>query len=366
MQPVNFPTTPARTVEPIIPVTETAAPSGRPLLRSGELLEALVLRNSGDGNVTLQVKNTPIAAQTRVALSPGEKITVRVEQTLPDTILRIAGETELGKIGNLLRLHRSQAGAFAEWLTGAKSIIDPALIEVHAGRDAAKNALALLNLLEGVVLSMKTAENPLLVKDMMHWLGLLLERNLLKGQDKQDSLETVKALLLKLAAAIRESGPAERMQSVLTFLERGVKTLESQQIAVLLGQELDRSLVLQAACQFPTGIRMQDIFIEEEAQGPDGSKRFRALLLLSMDALGEIIAEASAGGGRLDCTLYAETSEARDFLTALAPELRNRLAAAGYQEPSVRCLLERNMAEAKSERFAEKKLFSLHAVDIRT
>jgi len=335
-------------------------------LRSGELLEALVLRNHGDGKVTVQVKNTPITAETRVSLNAGEKITLRVEQTLPNVILRMAGETELRKIGNLLRLHRCHAGALSELLDGAKNIIDPALIEAHAGHDAGKISLALLKLLEDAVFSNKTAENPLFVKDMMQWLGLLLERNLMKGQEKQDRTETVKELLLKLAAVIREGGSAQRMQSILSFLERGVKAVESQQIAAVLGQELDRALVLQAACQFPMGIRMQDIFMEQDGEDPDGQKRFRAILLLSMDALGEVFADASAYGSRLDCVLYCESPEARDFMTVLLPKLRDRLAAAGYKEPSLRCLLERNMEDAKSKRLAEKKLYSMHAVDIQT
>jgi hypothetical protein len=366
MQPINLPVTPPRTVETVIPVPEMTAPAGRSFLRSGELFEALVLRNHSDGKVTVQIKNTSITAETRVALNAGEKITLRVEQMSPNIILRMAGETEIQKMGTLLRLHRSHSGALAELFSGAKDILDPALIEAHAGQAAAKTAMALLKGLEAAVFSMKTAENPLFVKDMMLWVGLLLERNLLKGQEKQDRMATIKELLVKLASAIRESDSADRLYSILAFLEDGVKAVEAQQIALVLGQELDQSLVLQAACQFPMGIRMQDIFIEQDAEGPDGQKRFHAILLLSMDALGEVIADASACGNRLDCVLYGETPEACDFLTAMLPELWDRLRAAVYTEPSVRCLLERNMKEAKSDRLSEKKLFSLHAVDIQT
>jgi hypothetical protein len=289
-----------------------------------------------------------------------------VEQTSPIIILRMVGETEIRKISSLLRMHRSHPGAFAELFSGAKDTLDPALIETHAGQAAAKTAMALLKGIETAVLSMTNVENPLFLKDMMLCLGLLLERNLLKELDKQDRVATMKELLVKLASAIRDSGAADRLRSILTFLEHGVKAVEAQQIAVLLGQELDRSLVLQAACQFPAGIRMQDIFIERDEERPDGQKRFHTVLLLSMDALGEVIADASACGSRLDCVLYGETPEACDFLTALLPELRDRLGAAGYTEPTVRCLLERNMKEAVSDRMAEKRLFALHSVDIQT
>jgi hypothetical protein len=335
-------------------------------LRSGELLEALVLRNHGDGKVTVQVKNMPITAETRVALGSGEKITVRVEQMIPNIILRMTGEAEIRKIGDLLRLQRSYSGALAELFSGAKESIDPAIIETHAGKAAAKTAWMLLKGLDAAVFSTKTADNPLFVKDMMLGMGLLLERNLLKGIDKRDRVETIREILVRLASAIRDGDSAGRLQSTLAFIEQGVKAVEAQQITVLLGQELDQSLVLQAPCQFPMGIRMQDIFIEQDTEGPDAQKRCRAVLLLSMDALGEVIAEASAYGGRLDCVIYAETPEACDFLTVLLPELRDRLLSAGYNEPSVRCLLERNMREAKSERLADKKLYSLHSVDVHT
>jgi hypothetical protein len=353
-------------VHPLIPVQEISASAGRLRLIAGELLEALVLSQQGDGKVTLQVKNTSIAAETLVALKTGEKFTVRVEQTLPQVLLRIVGGTEMQKISELLCLHRANPGDLADLFSGAKNILNPAVIETHAGQAAANSSRMLLQILDTSVFSRATAGNPLFLKDMMTCIGLLLERNLLKGQEKSDSRETVKELLLKLAGEIRDTGAAEPIKETLEFLERGTKAIEGQQIAAVLGQELDRSLVLQVACQFPAGIRMQDIFIDQEADGTDGQQRFHAMLLLSMDALGEVIAEASAYGNRLDCVLYCEMPKAIDFLNVLLPELRDSLSAAGYAEPSVRCLLERNMREAKIERLAEKRLYALHAVDIQT
>jgi hypothetical protein len=353
-------------VQPLIPVQEISATAGRLRLSAGELLEALVLSQQGDGKVTLQVKNTSIAAETLVALKTGEKLTVRVEQMLPQLLLRIVGGTEMQKLSELLCLHRANPGDLADLFSGAKNILNHAVIETHAGPAAARSARMLLHILDTSVFSRATAGNPLFLKDMMASIGLLLERNLLKGQDKSDTRETVKELLLKLAGEIRDAGAAETLKETLAFLERGTKAIEGQQIAAVLGQELDRSLFLQAACQFPAGIRMQDIFIDQETDGMDGQKRFHAMLLLSMDTLGEVIADASAYGSRLDCVLYCETTETIDFLNILLPELRDSLGAAGYTEPSVRCLLERNMREAKSDRLAERRLYSLHAVDIQT
>ncbi|MBA4396425.1 MAG: hypothetical protein C0394_03460 [Syntrophus sp. (in: bacteria)] len=363
---MTLPVTSPRIVQPLIPVQAVSATADRLRLISGEFLEALVLGQHGDGKVTLQVKNASITAETLVPLNTGEKLTVRVEQTLPQVVLRIVGGTELQKITELLCLHRTDPGGLARLFSGAKDILNPAVIEMHAGRAAAKSARMLLQILDACVFSRTTAGNPLFLKDMMGWIGLLLERNIMKGQEKSDRRETVKELLLKLATDICESGGAERLKETLAFLERGTKAIERQQIAAVLGQELDRSLVLQAACQFPAGIRMQDIFIDREADGPEGLQRFHCVLLLSMDALGEVIADASAYGARLDCTLYCETPEAIDFMNDLLPELRERLAAAGYAESFVRCALQRAMQDAKSGYMAKKKLYSLHAVDIHT
>lgn len=363
---MTLPVSSPKMVQPLIPVQEISATAGRLRLGTGELLEALVLSQHGDGKVTLQVKNTSIAAETLVALNAGEKLTVRVEQTLPQVVLRIVGGTEMQKITELLCLHRSNPGALADLFSGAKDILNPAVIETHAGQAAAKSARMLLQILDASVFSRATAGNPLFLKDMMAWIGLLLERNLLKGQEKSDGRETVKELLLKLAGEIRDTGTAEPLKETLAFLERGTKAIEGQQIAAVIGQELDRSLVLQAACQFPAGIRMQDIFIDQETDGPDGLQRFHCVLLLSMDALGDVIADASACGSRLDCVLYCDTPETLDFLNVLLPELRDRLAAAGYAESFVRCVLQRDMQDAKSGYIAQKRLYSLHAVDIQT
>lgn len=363
---MQFPLVNTRSVEPVIPVPPAAAASGRLILQPGELLEALILRTHGNGTVTLRLKGLPVVADSRISLNAGERILLRVEQTFPNMILRMAGEAEIRTMADLLRLHRCHGGTLAELLSCAREVLDPVLIERHAGPDALRSAMALLKALDGTVLSKEGAANPFFIKDMMQRLGLLLERDLLKGSDRQDHGETAKALLLKLAAAIREGDAPRPLQTVLAFLERGIRSVEAHQIAALLGQELDHSLILQAACHFPAGIRMQDIFIEGEDDGPDGQKRFHATLLLSMNAIGEIIADASICGSRLDCVLSCETREACAFLTAMLPELRDGLAAAGYREPSVRCTLEPNMKDAKSERLARKKLFTLHAVDIRT
>ncbi|MFH1081231.1 MAG: hypothetical protein V1766_13390 [Pseudomonadota bacterium] len=363
---MTLPVTPPRMVHHLVPLQEISATAGRLHLNAGELLEALVLSQHGDGKVTLQVKNISIAAETLVALSTGERFTVRVEQTLPQVILRMVGGTEMQKITELLCLHRSDPGALANLFSGAKDILNPAVIKTHAGQAAAKSAEMLLQILDASVFSRTTAVHPLFLKDMMASIGLLLERNLLKGEDKSDSRETVKELLLKLAEEIRDANAAERLKETVAFLERGTKAIEGQQISAVIGQELDRSLVLQVACQFPAGIRMQDIFIDQETDGPDGLQRFHCVLLLSMDAIGEVIADASTYGNRFDCVLYCETPETLDFLTILLPELRDHMVAAGYAEVSVRCLLERNMKEAKSRRLAEKRLYTLHAVDIQT
>jgi hypothetical protein len=342
------------------------AASGRLLFSAGDIFEALVLENQGDGKVTLQVKNTSISAEARVTLNAGEKITVRVDQTAPTIVLRLIGSTATEKIGELLCLQRSHAGSLSELFSAARTFIDPAVIESHAGQNAAKSAQSLLQLLDLSVFSGNTAPDSLFLKDMMTLLGLSLERNLLKEQQKQERTETVKELLLRLAGDIRDAGAAERLQTTMAFLERGTKAIESQQIAALLGQELDHSLVLQAACQFPTGIRLQDIFIEQKSDGPQGLKQFRAVLFLSMDSLGDIIADASSYGKHLDCSLYCPTPQILGFINDLLPELRERLIAAGYPEPGLRCALERHTQIAKNDFMKARRLYSQQAVDIKT
>jgi hypothetical protein len=353
-------------VMPVNSTREVSPTPGGARLIAGELLEASVIRSHGDGNLTLQVKNMSIPAETRVPLMTGEKLTVRVEQTNPNIILRIVNGMESQKIGDLLRLYRSSPDALANLFSSAKDILNPDTIGTQVGREAAKSARSLLQALDASIYSRTTASNPLFLKDMMSGIGLLLERNILREQGKEGRKETVKELLLKLAGEVRTAAAAEPMDATLAFLEGGTKAIEAQQIATLLSQELDRSLVLQAACQFPAGIRMQDIFIDQEAERPDGSKPFHAVLFLSMDSLGEIIADASIRGNHLDCALHCETPETRDYLNTLLPELQDRLTAAGYPEASLRCVLERNMRERKKDYLAEKNLYSQHTVDIQT
>lgn len=361
---MTTPVSPGRIVLPVIPVQQINAPPGRLHLGAGETLEAVVLSGNADGKVTLQVKNTSIIAQSRVLLEAGEKIVVRVERTTPSVILRLVGSRQEHNIGDLLRLQRSGSGALLEFFTRAGRMLDMASIETHAGLKAAQTAASLMRLAELCVFSNKTADNPLFIKEMAALLGLTMERDILKEQ--RERTESVKEMLLKLAAQLNVAGAAGKMKPLAAFLEKGIKSVEAQQLAAVLGQELDRSLVLQAACQFPAEIRLQDIHIDREADNPDGAGRFRAVLFLSMDRLGEIIAAASISGMRMDCVLHCETREACEFLSDLLPELRDRLTAAGYAEPALRCMIEKHMAQAKNDYKAGKKLYSRNAVDIVT
>ncbi|MCX5836694.1 MAG: hypothetical protein NTX62_06960, partial [Deltaproteobacteria bacterium] len=107
--------------QPIISVLNAVkATTPTPLisLMIGENLDARVLAHDRDHRVLLQIKNTPLIADTQIPLQTGDKLTVRVDQLHPNIVLRIISreDADIIKANEFVKLFRSNPGAFKDMI----------------------------------------------------------------------------------------------------------------------------------------------------------------------------------------------------------------------------------------------------------
>jgi hypothetical protein len=94
-------------------------------LMPGENLDARVLAHDRDHKVLLQIKNTPLIADTRIPLQTGDRLKVRVDQVHPNIVLRIISreDADIIKANELVKLFRSNPGAFKDMIVSVKDIL---------------------------------------------------------------------------------------------------------------------------------------------------------------------------------------------------------------------------------------------------
>ena len=88
----------------------------------GENLNVLVLGNSLERKILLQIKNSTLLADSPFPLQSGETLTVRVDQLHPMIVLRMIPreDAEISKINEFLKLYRSNPDALKEMIASAK------------------------------------------------------------------------------------------------------------------------------------------------------------------------------------------------------------------------------------------------------
>lgn len=349
----------------------------------GENLNALVVGHPSPHTVRLQIKNTTMTADSQIPLQVGEKLTVRVDQIVPSIVLKVINRTEDETLisSGFIKYFRSNPQALKELFDLAKDFFGGEKLTELSGHISSKDTLTIANLMDKIIISKANVTNPLFLKESVAALGLTFERGLMQNllapllptEEKSDP--TMKEVLLKMSSDLKsteltgdlaKTGVQQKIEQLSGFVDQALRVIESLQIVNVLAREQDQLFAFQIPFQFPGGIRMQDIFIETEARGNEQNKgkRYRVVLFVDMDALGELAVDAGVNEGKLRCTIKCQNREVRDFITALLPELQEKLASVGYAESALQCNLERELPSWKQDFLANYRLFSQSAIDL--
>jgi len=349
----------------------------------GETLRALVTGYTPDQKAHLQIKGSTVIAESPFPLQAGDKLTVRVEQVHPTLVLQVLNPVDEESIitNNFTKLFRSNPNALKDLFISLRDFLSKENINELSTLISKKDIQALPQLMERIIVSRSSLNDPLYLKEGLTALGLTLESDL-KKLLTDPSFRTegkyppnLKTALLNLAAELQyiginndpsAQGGQQRLEGLANFVDHALRVIESLQIVNVLAQEQDQFFAFQIPFQCSDGIRMQDLFIEtEKEKGAQGREsRYRVVLFVDMDALGDLAIEASLRGGNLQCTIKCPTPAAADFMGRSLDELQEKLSGLGYVAPQVQCILDRDLPSWKQDFLLNHRLYSQNTIDL--
>ncbi len=373
MTAIQMPTISVSAVEKKAGETKTA--SAVLPLAIGEMAEAVVNEKDGDNRYLLTIKNRLLSAFSNIPLSRGEKLAVRVDQLHPQVKLSIVQpeDSSSAMINRYTSYSRANPDAMKEiFLQGMELFNDGDMLPSlpKAVREIGGKLSVLLNAL---IFSKNSGKEPVQtpLKGYLADIGVTLEsalRQALEGKSdvknvRQDSL---KALLQKFGDLLKieqekENSPetVKNLAKLVEFSEKAVKTIEGQQIINIQTGGREGNVFLQVPVALPNDVRVADLFInteEEDGGGAGEGRRYNVSMFLDLDALGEMMAEASLFGNKLRCTLKFSDPATADFVSVFTGDLEKNIRQIGFGDVSLSCVHSDAIGRAKNECYRE--LFS--------
>lgn len=341
----------------------------------GDTIHALIAEKSGPSRFVLTMKDRSFLADSDLPLTKGEKLMVKVEQLKPQIILRILNREGSSSliINEYTRNYRANPDALRDMFTMGRDVFNQKSLMELLPEKAKESIRNILKIMDASVFSQVSLKNPLFVKDYVSNLGLLLEYNLRKIiQEKRDTSnlrpeETLKGFLIKLSeelrSQLREDNVAgkedvQKLTQLTKFTEASIKTIESQQMMNISSKVNDGNYVLQIPILFPDDIRTGELFIETEkdGDGEKGGERYHIVMFLNMDALGDIMVDASLVGNKLGCLFKFDNPEAQVFFSSFLGDLEKTISLRGYECSFLNCMTSETLRETKEE--YHRELFS--------
>ncbi len=335
-------------------------------LSLGEILEARVEAQAGPSRFLLTIKGKSMPVSCELPLQQGQRLTLRVDQLEPQVLLRIvkpfASASEI--LNEYAKFIRSNPEAVRDlFVSGRELFLNDFFLETlpEGAKAIAKNVANLLNTL--ILSESNTQKLPL--NEFVASLGMMLEPDLLEVlQNKRDlksvRSEGMKAYLLRLLDELKllrqDAGEApEYLAKLIEFAEKGIKTIEANQILNLHSEIKGAGYFFQVPVLLHEDVRVADLFIstENDKGASETKKRTRVLVFLNLDALGSMMVDASVSGHSIGCVFRFADSSAKDFFLQFLPELEDNMKKIGFEGVFLNCLYDNSLEARKRNCFRE-------------
>jgi hypothetical protein len=365
---VQFPPAFKPLIDPVLQIKLSHQPSTG--LSVGQTVEARVLDRLGDGRFVINVGESHLTAEAESALQPGQTMTLRVDSLSPRVLLSVVSPPEERITAEFLRVFRSNPGALAESLGELGRILGDSRASDLTSLVGGDKLKAILDGMGSAALGREQLERGFSLRSAIRSLGLMLESDLRAALENPDADPASSAANLKTAlmraleemrANLESAGldPADRkaMREVIPVLERAVRSIESQQVLNVYFHETEGKILVQVPVLLPGLMGKANIFIHGEEGQSGGEKRkdaFCVVFALEMDALGDVIAQATFRGKTLSCHIRCGDESMAAFITGLLPELESQLIGAGYRVVELAARVEPNVRQAMEECLREE------------
>jgi hypothetical protein len=365
---VQFPPVFKPLIDPVLQIKLSHQPSTG--LSVGQTVEARVLERLGDGRFVINVGESHLTAEAESALQPGRTMTLRVDSLSPRVLLSVVSPPEERITAEFLRVFRSNPGALAESLGELGRILDGSRASELTRLVGGDNLTAIRDGLGSAALGREQLERGFSLRSAIRSLGLMLESDLKAAlenprADPASSAANLKTALMRALEEMRanlesaglDSADRKAMREVIPVLERAVRSIESQQVLNVYFHETEGKILVQVPVLLPGLMGKANIFIHGEEGQSGGEKRkdaFRVVFALEMDALGDVIAQATFRGKTLSCQIRCGDESMAAFISGLLPELESQLIGAGYRVVELAARVEPNVRESMAECLREE------------
>jgi len=311
--------------------------SGLTVLRKGAVVKGKVLKTLAPGSVLIRISGQTVAARTHVALKPGMKIVLGVQQNKGPVVLQVLGNSQAQSfLPNLAVVFSAIGDNF--WKT---------LSEHLDQATANRNDLACLKkLMDKLIHQSWRKPTPDMVKKLIDRSGLLWEaklRHLIQG-NRQGKAHLPSLLENDLKGALSKcmSDPKEKTAAIINRL---FLALEQMQLLNHKGHLEDGRLFLPLPIQMPDGkTTIAQLMIHPNPEntskkpGRSGSG-FHLLLVLEFTALGPFRVDLSFQNNRIRAVFVVSRDSARQAVQNEMPSLSERLVNRGFSFEYAGCLL---------------------------
>jgi hypothetical protein len=373
--------------DPSLVVQSSKPPTEAFTISRGDVLRALIVQKLNNNEVLLETNGTTILAESNLSLNVGDTLQLKVVETHPRVILSLTfypdGEEVYFK--NNLAVFRSFPQGMLnlvkeglELLQGDLQALSPFVEKVD------RNAFQ--NIINSLIFSEKSLDNPLFLKQFITNMGYLIENSLGKyaerSMEKEEGLgkaadKSLKKLLSHFSSRIQllmadsadsKGDPKflDSLKSLSNYVDSSLDTIYNQQVVNVMSQEENQGYYFQIPIKYTDDLRIADLYInltDRKAIKNKGNDPFQFVMFLNMDALGDVMVDIKYEQKKIWGTFKCSRSDSCDFMQEFLSQLNDRLNLSGYGPNSFHVYRSSNLAEEQSAFIKDKIIFSKEIIN---
>lgn len=338
-------------------------------LSLGEMVEAVVGARTGESRFELTIKNGSLSAFSELPLARGDRLTVKVEQLQPQVILSIVQNEEpaAALLTRFAASSRANPEALKDiFLLGRDILSQASLLETLP--ETAKQIIAkIVNIFESLTFSFASSKEQFSIKNYLANLGLFLEfdlRQVVEGKKELNQVrkDSLKVLLQQLATELKawqgRENSADNLQQIskmIEFSESALKTIEGHQALNAHSFSSEGNGFFQIPVFLPHDVRAADLFINTEQDKGEGGegKKYSVAIFLNLDALGEMMVDASMAGGKLRCVFKFSDPEVVEFISDFMDDLEREIRGIGFGDVLLHCMHSSAIGKSRMDCFQD-------------
>ena len=314
-----------------------------PKLIENEIVRGKVLKSSSLKNVLLLIKGRRIMAKTHMALKEGSVISLKVEEVIPNPVLKLLGTIN----ENIDTINTSMI------LTGLKKNLWKTIVENIDHCIISNNDKKLFKeLIDDISKKLFQKPNPDLLGELIDKSGIGWEAKLREiitsktNYSKADINELIVGDLKGLGSKF-----ISLMEGENDLFKQFVSMIKNLQLLNQSGLEQERKIFIPIPFQFPDGLftigQLLIHFNENNKKDSDGRKKdkdhFGISFLLEMSNLGPLRADLVVRQKQINGRFLVVEEESKNIIEKQLPSLIKTLEKKGFTIPNFECHMKEPM-----------------------